>query len=258
MTRAGILQGAVAVTAVATAVPALADEGGGLYVGVAASAAFYDVDYRKGVDSRHPDNMTANAGRILFSDAAADQTTWDAGALVGVRLGGSAFLDIEADLVTHRGTASGRLPGAGSSPGRNQLGEVWPEDWSLAKERSYGLTVRLGAQVPAFGADIYVFGGVRRLDADFRTSYTGCLIAGGCEAGELTTGREQHDEEYDAWVAGAGVEKKLGSIAVRGELRYADHGSAERTVPFDEVAVTVPVELAAGEVGVGIGLIWRP
>lgn len=258
MVKIRMLTGALVAIGLATSFAARADENGGLYVGVVASAALYDVDYSKGVDSRDPRNMSANAGRILFSDASADQTTWDAGALVGVRLGGAAFLDIEADLVTHRGTASGRLPGAGTSPGRNQLGEVWPEEWSLAKERSYGLTLRAGAQVPALGADIYVFGGIRRLDADFRTSYTGCLIAGGCTAGEFTTGREQHDEEYDGWVAGAGVEKRLGSISLRGELRYADHGSSERTVPFDEVAVTVPVELAAGEVGLGFGLIWRP
>ena len=162
-----------------------AQEGGGLYLGVATSAAFYDVDYSKAVDSRDPDNRSVNAGRILSAKASADATTWDAGVLIGYRLGDSAFLDIEADLVTHRGEAAGRMAGAGSSPDRNQLGEVWPEDWSLAKERSYGLTLRLGAAVPAVDADIYVFGGVRRLDADFRTAYTGCLSPDGCAAGEL-------------------------------------------------------------------------
>ena len=74
----------------------------------------------------------------------------------------------------------------------------------------------------------------------------------------LTTVREQHDEEYDAWVVGAGLEKKLGSIATRGELRYADHDSSTRTVPFDDVAVTVPMELTSGGIGLGVGLIWRP
>ncbi len=170
MTAASIYTRALALAAAACVAPAFADEGGGLYVGVVASAAFYDVDYSKRVDSRHPRNMSANAGRILSVSASADQTTWDAGVLVGLRLGGSAFLDIEGDLVTHRRMASGHTAGEGSSPGRNQLGEVWPEDWSLAKERSYGLTLRLGTAVPAFGADIYVFGGARRLNADFRTS----------------------------------------------------------------------------------------
>ena len=255
---AGTLQRALAVVAAVCAAPTLAQERDGFYLGVTASAAFYDVDYRKGVDSRHAGNMSANAGRVVFSSDSADQTTWDAAVLVGYRLGQSPFLDVEADLVTHRGTASGRLPGAGASPGNDQLGDVWPEDWSLAKDRSYGVTLRVGAEAAGLGADLYVLGGLRRLDADFRTAYTGCLLVDGCPPGQFTAGREQHDEEYDAWVVGAGFEKTLGSIAIRGEVRYADHGSSERTVPFDEVAVTVPVELAAGEVGVGLGLIWRP
>ena len=255
---AGTLQRALAVVAAVCAAPTLAQERDGFYLGVTASAAFYDVDYRKGVDSRHAGNMSANAGRVVFSSDSADQTTWDAAVLVGYRLGQSPFLDVEADLVTHRGTASGRLPGAGASPGNDQLGDVWPEDWSLAKDRSYGVTLRVGAEAAGLGADLYVLGGLRRLDADFRTAYTGCLLVDGCPPGQFTAGREQHDEEYDAWVVGAGFEKTLGSIAIRGEIRYADHGSSERTVPFDEVAVTVPVELAAGEVGLGLGLIWRP
>ena len=255
---AGTLQRALAVVAAVCAAPTLAQERDGFYLGVTASAAFYDVDYRKGVDSRHAGNMSANAGRVVFSSDSADQTTWDAAVLVGYRLGQSPFLDVEADLVTHRGTASGRLPGAGASPGNDQLGDVWPEDWSLAKDRSYGVTLRVGAEAAGLGADLYVLGGLRRLDADFRTAYTGCLLVDGCPPGQFTAGREQHDEEYDAWVVGAGFEKSLGSIAIRGEIRYADHGSSERTVPFDEVAVTVPVELAAGEVGLGLGLIWRP
>lgn len=124
----------------------------GLYLGVAASAAFYDVDYSKAVDSRHPANMSANAGRIFYASDSADDTTWDAGLLLGYRFGlGPLHLDIEGDFVTHSGEASARLPGAGASPGRNQLGEVWPEDWTLAKDRSYGITARLGGAVPQIG-----------------------------------------------------------------------------------------------------------
>ena len=147
----GTLPRAAALVAAVCAAPTLAQDRDGLYVGVVASAAFYDVDYRKGVDSRDPNNTSANAGRILFSSNSADQTTWDAGVLVGVRLGRSPFLDIEADLVTHRGTASGRLPGEGPSPGNDQLGEVWPEDWSQAKDRSYGLTLRVGVEAGGLG-----------------------------------------------------------------------------------------------------------
>ena len=239
------------------ATTAAADDG--LYLGIAGSAAFYDVDYHKGVDSRHPGNLSPNAGTVIFASDSADDTTWDAGLLLGYRIGlGPLDLDIEGDIVTHSGEASGRLPGAGSSPGRNQVGEVWPENWSLAKDRSYGITARLGAPLPMFGADISAFVGVRRLDATFRTSYTGCLLVGGCSPEEFVDGRERHDEEYDAWVAGVAVEKSLGPIGIRGELRYTDHGSSKRTVAFDEVAVTVPVDLESGEIGVGVSLVWRP
>lgn len=231
----------------------------GLYLGVVTAAALYNVDYQKGVDSTSPANMSANAGRILFSSASADDVTWDAGPVVGYRFGsGAAYLEIEADLVNYTGSASGRLPGAGSSAGRNQLGEVWPEDWSLAKERSFGLTARLGSAMPAVGGSIYGFAGLRRLDAEFATSYVGCLSVAGCTSGQLTLGQETHDEEFDAWVAGVGIEKTLGNIGVRAEVRYTDHGDSSRTVPFESVAVVVPVTLSTSELGLGLGLIWRP
>lgn len=237
--------------------PATAAADSGPYIGVATVAALYSVDYQKGVDSRDPANISANAGQILFSSDSANRVTWDAAALIGYRFAFAvANLDIEVSAVSHRGTASGRLDGEGSSPGRNQLGEVWPEDWTLAKDRSYGLTARLGAPVPAFGS-IYALAGIQRLDAVFRTAYTGCLLASGCTASEYTSGRERHDEHYYALTLGFGLEKRLGPLSLRGELVYTDHGASERTVPFTDVAVVVPVELATRELGVGAGLVWR-
>ena len=245
-----------------SALPVVAQEqeGGdsGLYLGVVASSALYDVDYQKGVDSTNPANTSANAGRVLFSNDSADDITWDAGPVLGYRFGsGPSYLELEADLVNYTGSVSGRLPGAGSSPGRNQLGEVWPENWSLAKERSFGLTIRLGSAMPALGGSIYGFAGLRRLDAEFATSYRGCLSPSGCAPGQLTFGEETHDEEFDAWVAGVGLEKMLGKIGIRAEVRYTDHGESSRTVPFESVAVVVPVALSTSELGVGLGLIWR-
>ena len=230
---------------------------GGLYLGVGAAAAFYDVDYQKAVDSTNPANTSPNAGRVFYASDTADAGTWDAGLLLGYRLGDALFLDVEADVVTHRGTASGRMAGAGPSPGNDRLGEVWPEDWSIAKERTYGLTLRGGAQIRTLQADVYVFVGRRWQDADFRTAYTGCLNAAGCPPGELYSGEEQHDDAFDATVFGAGLEKAFGSLALRGELRYS-RGESDRVVPFDDVAVLVPVDLSSRELGVGFALIWRP
>ena len=237
---------------------ATAQAGGGPYVGVGASGSSYDVDYSKAVDSTSPANVSASAGRIVRAAAAADSATWDVGLLAGYRLPlGSLYLDVEADVVLHQGSASGYLAGAGTSPGRNQLGEVWPEDWSLTKKRSLGATARLGLEVAALGASVYALVGLSQLDADFETAYTGCLSPMGCAPGEFTSGQEQHDESFNARTIGVGVEKALGSAAVRGEVRHTDHGSSTRTVPFTEVAVTVPVELATSEFGVGVSLIWR-
>ena len=210
------------------------------------------------VDNRDPTNATANAGRIVRDGATADKTTWDVAAFAGYRFGGAVHLDIEADFSRHRGVASGRLTGAGSSPGRNQLGDAWPEDWSLTKRRGRGLAARLGARVPSLGARLYVLGGLRRLQADFRSSWTGCVSVVRCEPGEFTAGRTRRDARHDVWTAGVGVEKRLGSIDIRGELRYADHGGSKRTGRLDELGIAVPAVVEADEVGVGIGFVWRP
>ena len=237
---------------------AAAQTEGGPYVGISAAASSYDVNYSKAVDNTSPANVSANAGRIIRGAAAADSATWDAGLLAGYRLPlGAMYVDVEGDLVLHQGSVSDHLAGQGTSPGRNQLGEVWPEEWSLAKKRSFGATARIGMDVPALGASVYALFGLRRLDADFETAYTGCLSLMGCAPGELTPGEEQHDESFDARTIGAGIEKSLGGFSIRGEVRQTDHGSSTRTVAFSEVAVTVPVELETSEFGVGVSLIWR-
>ena len=250
----------VAAAAVALGIgPALADDDdAGFYLGLGTSAAFFDADYRKAVDNRAPANMTANAGRLLVANASADEATWDVAAFAGYRFGGAVYLDIEADFSIHRGTASGRLPGAGSSPGRNQLGEVWPEDWSLTRDRSHGFTLRLGTHVPSLGAGVYVIGGLRRVYATFRSSYTGCVLTVRCGPGQFIGGSTRRGEKYDGWTAGVGVEKPFGRFAVRSELRYADHGGSKRTEHLDELGLAIPVEVGASEVAIGIGLVWRP
>ena len=244
------------VTLVAMGSAAKADSGP--YIGLGASGSAYDVSYSKAVDSTDPANVSANAGRVIRAAAAADSATWDAGLLAGYRLDfGTLYLDVEGDVVLHQGSVSDYFAGEGSSPGRNQLGEVWPEEWSLAKKRSFGATARIGLDVPVIGASVYALFGLRRLDADFETAYTGCLSPMGCTPGELTSGEEQHDESFDARTIGAGLEKSLGGFSIRGELRHTDHGSSKRTVSFTDVAVTVPVELETSELGVGVSLILR-
>ena len=248
----------VSACALAVLVSVAAHADGGPYMGVSASASSYDVNYSKAVDNTAPGNISASAGQIVRASAAADSATWDTGLLAGYRLPlGVLYLDVEGDVVLHQGSVSAVLAGQGTSPGRNQLGEVWPEDWSLTKKRSFGATVRLGMETPMPGVSAYALFGLRSLDADFETAYTGCLSPMGCAPGELTSAEEQHDESFNARSIGVGLEMAMGTAAVRGEIRHTDHGSSTRTVPFTEVAVIVPVELATSEFGAGVSLVWR-
>lgn len=61
------------------------------------------------------------------------------------------------------------------------------------------------------------------------SEYVGCLSPMGCAPGELTSGEEQHDESFNARMIGAGLEKTLGNVAVRGDLRPT---TAVRHEPF--------------------------
>ena len=97
------------------------------------------------------------------------------------------------------------------------MGENWPEDWTFEKQRSYGFTVRLGTGVP-------------------RT--------------------DSYDEGFTGWAAGVGVERRLGGgAALRGELRYTGYGSTERVIPYDDLAIQVPLALEASGVGFQASLL---
>ena len=76
-----------------------------------------------------------------------------------------------------------------------------------------------------------------------------------CAADELTPVTESHDENFTGWTAGAGLEKRLGNTAVRGEVRYTDYGSAKRVVPYDDLGITVPLVLDASGASVRVSLI---
>ena len=236
---------------------ALADEG--IYVGVTVVGALYDATYDKTVDNTLANNASMLfAGQRLHSEDSADRMTYDGGVLVGYRGSlGVLFYGIEADLMTHQGTVSGRLEGVGTTPLRNQVGESWPEDWKLAKDRSYGLTVRVGGEVPFIDTAAYVLVGMRRVQADFSRSYFGCLLVGEiCDASQFETGSEFFDETFNAFSIGAGIEQPLASLVVRGELRYVAHGSADQLVLFDDLGVRVPTRLEASEIGLGVSLLW--
>ena len=236
-----------------------AAEESGLYAGVTGMAERPRVLYEKTVDNTDPRNISPSRGRLYRADDTAAGAAYGAGFLAGYRLplgARGAFLSPEVDVALGGGAVKGRFEGAGFSEGRNQLGESWPEDWSFEAKRSYGLTVRLGAEVGS-GVSLYGLTGLRRLEATFSADYTGCFDFTLCAPGEFTSGTDVHDEGFAGWTAGAGLEKRLGNVSIRGEMRYTDHGVSNRVVPYDDLAITVPLAFEAGGIGALAGLLWH-
>ena len=99
--------------------------------------------------------------------------------------------------------------------------------------------------------------GLRRLDANFGVDYAGCYSYALCTEDQLTPAADSFEENLTGWTAGAGVEQRLGgSVGIRGELRYTRYGSAERVIPYDDLAIRVPLAVQADGVGAQLGLIW--
>lgn len=258
MRRNGFRNSAAGVV-LATSLATAATAGEGFFVGVTVVGSLYDATYDKTVDNTLDNNASMLfAGQQLHSEDSGDRMTYDAGVLVGYRGSlGVLFYGIEGDWMTHRGTVSGHLEGVGTTPLRNQVGENWPEDWELAKDKSYGLTVRVGGEVPFIDTTAYVLVGVRRVQADFSRSYFGCLLTDTlCEPAQFQTGSEFFDENFNAFSIGAGIEQPFANFVIRGELRYVAHGSADQLVLFDDLGVRVPTRLEASEVGLGVSLLW--
>lgn len=242
---------------VATPPKAMADDG--MYFGVSVFGAQLDATYAKTVNNTLAHNVSLLfAGERLHSNDSTHGINYDVGVLLGYRgsLGGLQY-SAEVDLTTHQGTVSGHLEGAGTTPLRNQIGENWPEEWELAKDRSYGFTLRIGGPMPLLTRNAYVLAGVRRVEAGFSRSYTGCLLPGEiCGPTQFQAGSDSFDETFNALLLGLGMERSLASVVVRGELRYVAHGSESRLVLLDDLGISVPSSLEATEIGLGVSLLW--
>lgn len=249
---------------VALAVGSAPALGGELYVGVSAAADRLNVGYQKVVDNTNPQNSSLNQGQI-FRDAASGAGFGQSyGFLGGYRLPLSVtgiYVALEGEMLRHGGAASGRLAGVGTSTGRNQLGEAWPENWSLGQDRTYGITARLGAGIPFFGTwfgpSIYALVGIRRLSATFKSGFTGCFQQTPCTSpDQLVAGSEDFSESSRGLTFGGGLEKRFGSLALRGEVRVTDFSEAERVTRFDDLFVTVPITLQPESISLGASLVW--
>ncbi len=250
------------VTVLVVADTALADEGR-FYVGGAATVEWLDASYGKIVENRPP---SPQGSRVFRDEGSADKTGYGFGFLAGYRLPlnerGLFYLGGEVDVTLHDGTARGRLDGAGTSPGRNQLGESWPDSWSFSKDMSYGLTLRLGVrpeflQVWEHDASVYVLAGVRQVKTRFKIGFHGCLEPTSCPTpAQFTSGTQSHKLSFNAWTTGFGLEKMIGPhAALQGEVRYTGYPNKNWT-SFDLDGIRVPVDVDNEEVNLLLKMVW--
>ncbi len=241
----------------------------GFYAGYTASAEQFDATFSKSVDNTDPDTLVPEPrrGMVFHDTSSADTVDLAVGFLAGYRAllsDGGAYLSTEIDVTFHSGEPEGQLAGVGTSAERKQLGESWPDTWSLDKKRSYGLTLRLGFEPESLQSrdmSFYLLGGVRLFKARFSTTFEGCLTAEPCSPSEYVSGTDGRDVDPIATTWGLGLEKRFGSgdyarrIALRFEASYSRYGDESWVADFPDVRVTVPSTVEADGIGVTVSMV---
>lgn len=213
-------------------------EPGGIYYGASATLQQAEVLYEKTVRSRINAPMQMG-GEVSTSGEVSDRPLqWDG--LVGYRLNfadGTQFLALQAELALAGDDISGRLEGAGTSPGLNAVGDAWPEDWSIETTRSMGAIVKYGIKrslLGTFDVSIYGLAGVRQTKIDFFSAFRGCFTLGNCDPNEIQTASQSFDPEVNLLVAGVGLETGLTrKTALQFEIRYVEDFKDEWVAEFE-------------------------
>jgi len=239
---------------------------GQFYFGITTAAEWLDTSYDKTVDNTDPSNDLPNKGNIYHDKDSTDGWVYGFGILAGYRMPigqSGVFISGEIDAATHNSKVEGRLNGEGTSEGRNQLGENWPENWNFQKNQSYGLTLKLGGSpefLQLYEADLYAIAGVRLLQTEFNANYTGCEVPTPCtSADDFTSGTLSQDQDFIAWTGGVGLEKIIGEkLAIRGEIRYTIYEKENWVTLFNEEKIRVPAEIDNNEGSLSLSLIWYP
>lgn len=237
---------------------------GRFYAGAVLRAGAFGVDYAKTVIVREG-ALVANPPRSgetreSPSASAARGATLGGAVLAGYRRqisDGGLYVSAEAQVALHGGSARGSLPGTGM-----QRGENWPEEWTLSKSRSVGLTARLGAPMGRSG--LYLLGGMRVANLGFDSVFTGCehpICSRDGRYPDFFDGTLDRESNVRAWTAGGGLEWPLGGdTAIRGELSYTGYAADRILVEFDANAagmptITVPSQLGSNEIGVSVSVV---
>ena len=246
---------------IGSSTPALALQEG-VYIGISAAAEELDVSVFKTIDNRPDGNMTLSRGKIFTERDSDTKTASGFGFVLGYQCPlhyGSLYWSGEINLTYHSGKARGRLEGTEDVAARKtyndatdpdlpafsvgpQTGENWPERWTFEKDYSYGVTLRLGGRpeflTSALGPDagFYVLAGVRRVEAEYVNTGTGCFetLPALCTSEEsFETDTVRTDRDYTAWTLGMGVHAALvEQIGLQIETYYMDYDS-ESLVQLD-------------------------
>ncbi|MDE0152851.1 MAG: outer membrane beta-barrel protein [Gammaproteobacteria bacterium] len=249
----------------------------GFYMGLSASAENLDATPSRITDNTHPMNATTSRGRTFSTRDSDTQTISGFGVLAGYTFRPSnreLYLSAEIDLVYHGGKARGRLAwikdsvlraGANNVPDWPQSGEGWPDNWTFEKNRSYGLTLRLGGQ-PDFltsmlGPDsgLYALAGIRRIEAEYSLSYEGCPTTEGCPGGRedesYVQGSDRTDTDYTAWTAGLGLHTPVGDrLGMQVEMYYTNYEEEDLLLLDDNGPPHIRVVHSPDADGIGLRL----
>lgn len=259
-TALGIGRGAVllAVGLLATQAAAAGDEH--FHIGILAAIADAELDFGRIFENR-TQTVPAGLGRVLRDRDEDSKALTSTGLLLGYRrtFADGRFLEAELDAAVHDGTVRGRLDGIGISPGRDQAGESWPYHWHFEKDRSLGLTLRLGGN-PAFlralaGVDssLYLLAGIRRARNTFGYRSRGCTRGDGCTDDQYIEGGPHWNFYQTAWSFGGGLEIPLGpETALRGELRHTRYEKHHWDQSFPDIAHEFRLDMRETELALAL------
>lgn len=233
---------------------------GRFHIGIQATAADAEPEIGRVFHNR-TQAVPAGLGQVLHDRDEDSETLTGAGLLLGYRhaFADGRFLEVELDAAVHGGTARGLMPGVGVSPGRDQAGESWPYHWRFEKDRSFGLTLRLGGG-PAFlhafaGADssLYLLAGVRRARNSFGYRSRGCTLGGGCTDDQYIEGSPHWDFYQTGWTFGGGLEVPVDThLALRGELHHTQYEKHLWNRSFPDIAHEFQLDLRETELALAL------
>ena len=227
------------------------------YAGVAALGSQIGVSLDKRVDSRDPDTLVPEPrrGGVLHDRSSGESVGYGPGLLAGYNHPlGDLYLGVEFEAAFVNEVVDGRFEGVGHSPGRNQLGESWPDRWTYDSESNYGVSVRLGR-----AGGVYALLGLRRVSGRLSTESIGCYSPIPCSAAADTPnflpGTSSREIDLEGTTVAVGFERRVRErLALRIELRHTRYDDNRWVAIFDDVRVTVPTAVAADQTGLLVSL----